>query len=107
MSIQAATKPLNDFTRMVNPYNPAYREVEGSWVKDADFYGCFEYIQIYYNPSKFMHSHQTVTVWESDLENNSSENLEVTNFYHIFSHFFMGEYFFSFLSKKRFWYATN
>ena len=95
MSIQAATKPLNDFTRMVNPYNPAYREVEGSWVKDADFYGCFEYIQIYYNPSKFMHSHQTVTVWESDLENNSSENLEVTNF------------FFCFLRKKRFWFATN
>lgn len=77
MSLQAASKPLTDFSRMVNPNIPAYREVEGSWLKDSDFYGCFEYIQIYYNPSKFSNSNQVVTQWDGDLENNASDNLEV------------------------------
>jgi len=68
---------MGDFSRMLNPLNPAYRELEGTWLKENDFYGCFEYIQIYYNPSKFSHSNLVVTTWESDLENNAWDSLEV------------------------------
>ena len=76
-SIQSALKPLDDFSRIPNHNEPVNREVEGQWLKDSDFYGCFEFIQIYYNPTKFAHNEQKVTQWEAELENNASDNLEV------------------------------
>lgn len=76
-SIQSAVKPLDDFSRLPNHNDPALREVEGQWLKDSDFYGCFEYLQIYYNPTKFSNNSSVVTQWEGELENNASDNHEV------------------------------
>ena len=54
--IENALKPLDDLSALVDPKELAPRPAEGNWIEEPDFLGCFQYIQIYHDPSKYEHS---------------------------------------------------
>lgn len=48
-------KPLTNFSKLPNHKEPEDRGKLGTWILDSDLASCFEYVQIYYNPSVYPH----------------------------------------------------
>jgi hypothetical protein len=49
-------RPLEDFSSLQNLIEPPQRVTGGAWMLDKDFAGCFQYVQVFYDPKKFANS---------------------------------------------------
>lgn len=58
MDSSVLNKALDDFSSLPNVLEPMKRGTGGVWVMEKDLATCFEFIQIFFNPSKFTyHKH--------------------------------------------------
>ena len=68
--------PLDDFSRMEHAKDPLKRGSGGTWVTNKDFESCFQYIQIFHDPTKFKyrenHSILAVIVFKIEYFSNFS-----------------------------------
>jgi len=63
--------PLDDFSRFENAKEPLKRGPGGAWVTNKDFESCFQYIQIFHDPTKYKYkeSHSILARPEEELIN--------------------------------------
>jgi hypothetical protein len=66
-------KPLEDFN-MPNMKEPNERIRGGCWIAENDFVTCFEYVQMYYDPTRYPHN-EIITI-ETDYYNDFTESEE-------------------------------
>jgi len=73
-------KPLEDFSSLPHLKEIVSRGNGGFWVQDQDFKGCFQFIQIFYNPQKLKYTKNILIPHNPDYElthNNDHELLIV------------------------------
>ena len=67
METHTKVLPLDDFSRMEHAKDPLKRGSGGNWVTNKDFESCFQYIQIFHDPTKYKYkeSHAILAVISS------------------------------------------
>lgn len=76
-SIASALKPLTNFSKLQNHREPEDRGKLGTWILDSDLASCFEYVQIYYNPTVYPFVKSDYYQSEQEKINNFKPDSEV------------------------------
>ena len=76
-SIAAAMRPLTDFSKLPSSKEPADKGKRGNWMLDSDFSSCFDFIQVYFNPTVYQHLSSEYYPCDRERANNARPEHEV------------------------------